>query len=192
MLESDKGVVRPMLRNNARKPLKTAHSSRKSDRQKRAITALLDSSSLVVAASRAEIGESTLRSWLHEDEEFQAKLRQLREEALGQASLRLQQSASLAVERLFDLLASKDRIEPGRASLVRTAIDFAFRSGAYSDLAERIAALENAPPPQDTSDLEGNQTGQEEPADENADPWHKDADPAQGEPMQGEASQADP
>ena len=192
MLESDKGVFRPMPRNNARKPLKTAHSSRKSDRQKRAITALLDSSSLVAAASRAEIGESTLRRWLHEDEQFQTKLRQLREEALGQASLRLQQSASLAVERLFDLLASKDRIEPGRASLVRTAIDFAFRSGAYSDLAERIAALENAPPPQDTSDLEGNQTGQEETSDENADPWSKDTGPAQGETNQHEATQADP
>jgi hypothetical protein len=148
----------------------------------------------VVAASRAEIGESTLRRWLHENEEFQAKLRQLREEALGQASLRLQQSASLAVERLFELLASKDRIEPGRASLVRTAIDFAFRSGAYSDLAERIDALENAPPPQDTSDLEGNQTGQEETSDENADPWYNEAGPApvQGETNQGEAVQPDP
>ena len=47
---------------------------------------------------------------------------------------------------MLELIQSKDRIEVGRASLVRTAIDLAFRSGAYSDLAERVAALEdNAP-----------------------------------------------
>jgi len=59
-------------------------------------------------------------------------------------------------------------------------------------LAERIAALENAPPPQDTSDLEGNQTGQEETSDENTDPWHTEAGPAQGETTQDIAAQPDP
>jgi hypothetical protein len=46
------------------------------------------------------------------------------------------------VQALVDLLASKDRIEPGRAALVRTALDFAFRAGSYTDLAERIEELE--------------------------------------------------
>ena len=52
----------------------------------------------------------------------------------------------VAVETMLELIQSKDRIEVGRASLVRAAIDLAFRSGAYSDLVERVAALEeNAP-----------------------------------------------
>ena len=51
---------------------------------------------------------------------------------------------------MLELIQSKNRIEVGRASLVRTAIDLAFRSGAYSDLAERVTSLEeNAPDQED-------------------------------------------
>ncbi len=108
--------------------------------------ALAEARSIVAAARTAGVGERSIRRCLREDERFQTKLRQLREEALSHASLRLQQGASRAVETMLELIASKDRIEVGRASLVRTAIDLAFRSGAYSDLTERVAALEeNAP-----------------------------------------------
>ena len=114
--------------------------------QQRALVALVEARSIVAAARTAGVGESSIRRWLREDERFKTKLRQLREEALLHASLRLQQGASRAVETMLELIQSKDRIEVGRASLVRTAIDLAFRSGAYSDLAERVAALEdNAP-----------------------------------------------
>ncbi len=114
--------------------------------QQRALVALVEARSIVAAARTAGVGESSIRRWLRQDERFKTKLRQLREEALLHASLRLQQGASRAVETMLELIQSKDRIEVGRASLVRTAIDLAFRSGAYSDLAERVAALEdNAP-----------------------------------------------
>ncbi len=114
--------------------------------QKRALMALLEARSVAAAARKARVGDSTLRRWLREDEGFQTKLRQLREEALSHASLRLQHGASRAVEAMLNLIESKDRIEVGRASLVRAAIDLAFRSGAYSDLADRVAVLEdNAP-----------------------------------------------
>jgi transposase-like protein len=148
--------------------------------QQRAITALLQCRSVAAAAKQAGVGQSTLRRWLREDEDFQTALRCLREQALAHASMRLQESASLAVDTLYRLLASKDRIEPGRASLIRTAIDFAFRSGAHSDLAERISAIENAPQPKDkdTSQLEGNQIGQHDGSDENSDSWCKETEPA--------------
>ena len=41
-----------------------------------------------------------------------------------------------AIESVSGLLASRRRIEPGRASLIRTVIDFAYRSNAHSDLAQ--------------------------------------------------------
>ena len=114
--------------------------------QQRALVALVEARSIVAAARTAGVGESSIRRWLREDHRFQTKLRQLREEALAHASLRLQQGASRAVETMLELITSKDRIEVGRASLVRTAIDLAFRSSAYRDLAERVAVLEdNAP-----------------------------------------------
>ena len=118
--------------------------------QERALVALLEARSIAPAARNARVGDSTLRRWLREDEGFQTKLRQLREEARSHASLRLQHGASRAVEAMLNLIESKDRIEVGRASLVRTAIDLAFRSGAYSDLADRLAVLEdNAPDRED-------------------------------------------
>ena len=66
----------------SRNPLKTAdspnHGNRLnglSTRQDRAISALLEPPSIVAAAREAEVGESTLRQWLREDEDFQAMLR---------------------------------------------------------------------------------------------------------------------
>jgi len=110
--------------------------------QQRALVALLGAPSIAAAARQAGIGERTIRRWLHDDLEFQTELRQMRGQHLTQAATRLQSTATRAVQALVDLLASKDRIEPGRAALVRTALDFAFRAGSYTDLAERIEELE--------------------------------------------------
>ena len=49
---------------------------------------------------------------------------------------------SKAVGILYDLIERDKRIEPGRASLIRTAVDFGFRSSVYSDVIERMKTLE--------------------------------------------------
>ena len=77
--------------------------------QQRVLVALAEARSIVAAARTAGVGESSIRRWLREDERFQTKLRQLREEALSQASLRLQQGASRAVETMLELIASEPR-----------------------------------------------------------------------------------
>ena len=69
----------------------------------------------------AEVGESTLRLWLREDENFQAKLRQVREETLSHTTTRLQQEAERALDSVSSLLASRRRIEPGRRAPEQTA-----------------------------------------------------------------------
>ena len=53
--------------------------------QIRAITALMESPSIVAAAEKAELNERTIRRWLRDDERFQAALRHIRTEALSQA-----------------------------------------------------------------------------------------------------------
>ena len=133
-------------------PLKTAHPAPKTQNnpKQRALAALLESRTIVAAAKQARIGESTLRRWLREDESFQRDLRHQREAALGHVALRLQQRASEAVEALFDQIASTNRVEPGRAAMLRTALDFAFRAGSYNDLADRIAELEAVDPKEKT------------------------------------------
>ncbi len=110
--------------------------------QERAIQALLTSRSIAAAARQAKVGESSLRRWLREDGNFQDKLRRIREGALSHAALQLQQGVSKAVGILHDLIQRDRRIEPGRASLIRAAVDFGFRSSVYSDVIERLKTVE--------------------------------------------------
>jgi hypothetical protein len=112
--------------------------------QQRALLALLESPSVAAAARESGIGERTIHRWLHEDPDFRDELREKRRQRLEHAATRLQSTASQAVQAIVDLIASKDHIETGRAALVRTALDFAFRAGAYTDLADRLDALEEA------------------------------------------------
>ena len=44
---------------------------------------------------------------------------------------------------VHDLIGRDKRIEPGRSSLIRTALDYGFRSSIYSDVIERVKTLEN-------------------------------------------------
>ena len=111
--------------------------------QEGAIEALLSAPSVAAAARQAEVGESSLRRWLHDDDNFQNKLRCLREEALLHAALQLQQGAGKAVGTLYELIGRDKGVEPGRASLVRAAINFAFRSNVYSDVIDRLKIVEN-------------------------------------------------
>ena len=110
--------------------------------QERAVTAMLTARSIAAAARAAEVGESSLRRWLRQDENFQAKLRGLREEALSQGALKLQNGVPEAVETLYRLIARDKGVEPGRASLVRTALEFAYRSSVYNDVMERLKIVE--------------------------------------------------
>ena len=110
--------------------------------QERAIKALLDSRSIAAAARQADVGESSLRRWLREDDNFQNKLRRIREQSLSHAALQLQEGVSKAVGILYDLIERDKRIEPGRASLIRAAVDFGFRSSVYSDVIERLKTVE--------------------------------------------------
>ena len=110
--------------------------------QERAIEALLASRSIAATACRAQVGESSLRRWLRQDNNFQNKLRRIREEALSHAALQLQQGVSSAVGTHYDLIQRDKRIEPGRASLIRAAVDFGFRSSVYNDVIERLQTVE--------------------------------------------------
>ena len=111
--------------------------------QERAIEALLTARSIAAAARQAEVGESSIRRWLREDNNFQDKLPGLPEEALSHAALQLQNGVSKAVGTLYDLMERDKRVEPGRASLIRAAPEYGFRSSVYSDVIDRLKTVEN-------------------------------------------------
>ena len=112
--------------------------------QERAIRALLTARSVAAAARQANVGQSTLRRWLREDDNFQNELRQYRQEALSHAALILQQRAAEAVCIMYELIQSGRPVDRGRVSLIRTAIEYAFRAAVYLDIIDRVKALEKA------------------------------------------------
>ena len=110
--------------------------------QERAIGALLTARSIAAAARQADVGESSIRRWLHEDEEFQAKLRRLSDEALAHAAFQLQQGASEAAGAMREAVNNEKRVDPGRASLIRATVDYGFRSRIYNDVVNRLKTVE--------------------------------------------------
>ena len=126
-------------------------------RQQLALFGMLSARSVAGAARQSGVSERSIHRWLRQDKQFQTRLRQLRQRALDQASLRMQQVASDAVVAMHELIDSDRPIESGRAALIRTALDFAYRSGT---LAGRIADLEK-PPRSPRSDLSNRILGDE-------------------------------
>ena len=104
--------------------------------------AMLTARSVAAAARQANVGQSTLRRWLREDDNFQTELRNYREEALTHASLILQQNCAKAVCLMYEFIESGAPVPHGKVTLIRTAIEFAFRSAVYCDIIDRVRALE--------------------------------------------------
>ena len=112
-------------------------------RQQLALVALISARSVAAAARQSGVSERSIHRWLSQNTTFQTRVRQLRQGALDRAALHMQQVASDAVTVMDELIHSDRDIESGRAALIRTALDFAYRSGT---LAGRIADLEQAAP----------------------------------------------
>ena len=98
-----------------------------------AVVALLSAPSIVEAAARVGMGESTLRRWLAEDATFQAEFAAARHATFAAACARLPTLAIAAVSTLADLL--DDKHPPAvRLGAARTVAEL----GQYQDDAEVI------------------------------------------------------
>ena len=117
------------------------HGGKRPRQAEAAIAALLTASTVGAAAQRVGINESTLLRWLKEPEfanEYRAARRLVVESAIG----RLQQAATQAVDALArNLTCGIPAVEVGAAKAV---LDQAIRGVELLDLAERVAALEQA------------------------------------------------
>ena len=110
--------------------------------QERAIRALLNARSVAAAARQANVGQSTLRRWLREDDNFETELHRYREEALCFASLILQRNLAWVVGLMYEFTKTDAPVPQGKVTLIRTAIEYAFRSAVYCDIVGRVRALE--------------------------------------------------
>ncbi len=114
-------------------------------KQQKAVAALLDSRTIAAAARAAQISERTLYRWLSQDA-FRDEVKHARRAAVAQATARLQNLSSSAVETLEQML--NDSVQPtvARVGAVRTALQYAYRASEVDDLADRLDALEKENP----------------------------------------------
>lgn len=115
-----------------------------SERQARAIPALMSNPTLAKAARAAGVGERTLRRWLGEDEGFKVTYREARSEAMRQATARLQAAAGEAVDTLRELMGLRDRPDI-RARAALGILTTSLKAEELENLAARIEALERPP-----------------------------------------------
>ncbi len=113
-------------------------------KQQKAVAALLETRTIAAAARAAQVSERTLYRWLNQDA-FRDEVKQARRAAVAQATARLQNLSSSAVETLEQML--NDSVQPtvARVGTVRTALQYAYRASEVDDLSDRIAALEKEP-----------------------------------------------
>ncbi len=110
------------------------------DRQEKALAALMLAPTVRVAAEKSGVAESTLRGWLA-DPKFAAAYAALRDEMLEQAAAMLSSALAGAVVELTHVLRDAER--PGdRLRAAEAILDGLLKVRQLHDLARRVAALE--------------------------------------------------
>lgn len=120
----------------------TAQDERRRYRQDVAVVRLLTEPTIAAAAKSAGIGEKTLRRWLHDDPEFQARYRAARDATLRLAVGRLHGLMGGACEALTRALTCGTPAVEVRAAVA--ILDHAMRGAELLDLADRVQMLEVA------------------------------------------------
>lgn len=112
------------------------------DKQERAIIALLNQPTITAAADAADIGLRTLHTWLTEPA-FSDAYRTARREATQQAIARLQQVSSEAVGVLSDIMNDTSAPKTVRVSAATKVLELAISSTDIDELLARVTALED-------------------------------------------------
>ena len=110
-------------------------------KQELALQAVISHPTLKEAALAAGVSETTLWRYM-QDEQFSARLREARRDAVGHAVIRLQRSTSDAVTVLRDLMMKEDAPPSARITAARTVLDYAFHVVEMDELQTRIDELE--------------------------------------------------
>lgn len=111
------------------------------NRQRRAIAALMSSRNVSAAAQAAGVGLRTLHRWL-DDPSFVAELKSAESAAIDQAVRRLAELSGAAIETLAGAMQNTDATTGARVQAANVALSQLLRLRELHDLEQRIAALE--------------------------------------------------
>ncbi len=124
-------------------PIDNRQSSIDNPQFDRAIIALLTQPSIAEAARACDLGESTLRRWLHQPD-FAHAYSQARQQAFSVALGSLQNLSEQAVQTLQSLMQDPQISPSVRLSAARTILQMSFKAAQQCTLQARLDQLENA------------------------------------------------
>ena len=112
-----------------------------STNQRRALAALLGSSTIAQAADRAGLCESTIYGYLR-DPSFKAALRARQDQTIAAAVAALSGLAGEAIDTLKGALVDKEATVSTRVRAALGVLDHVQRLTVFADLEDRVAQLE--------------------------------------------------
>jgi hypothetical protein len=107
----------------------------------RAITAMLETTTIRAAANRAQMNERTLRRWVH-DPAFQAQYREARRQLIAGAIHTLLHATGSATHTLVTIMQDVSAPATARVSAARAILGFVLRSLSEDDTEERFVEIE--------------------------------------------------
>lgn len=119
------------------------HGEKLSRKQEFAVMAILTEPTLEKAAEKVGVSDTTLYRW-QQLESFQDMLKDAKRQTISQATARLRQSMTIAVDTLVEMAENKKTPAVARASACRTLLEYAFKAHETEDLQERIERLEES------------------------------------------------
>jgi len=112
------------------------------DRQQKALAALIRAPTVEAAARSSGIGYGTIRRWLREDQEFKAAYKAALDEMVDDAAAQAKHSLSLAFDTLSEIMQKKGISPTVRVSAARADLEFTLRLIEVKDIVSRLEALE--------------------------------------------------
>ncbi|MCP3031942.1 hypothetical protein LF817_11355 [Halobacillus sp. A1] len=112
-------------------------------KQELAVMAIITESTMQKAADKAGITTSTLYRWQQLDS-FQERLHRMKQETVSQATARLRQGMTIAVDTLMEMAQNPKTPAVARASACRSLLEFGFKAHEMEHLQDRIERLEES------------------------------------------------
>jgi len=113
------------------------------EKQRRALAALLAAPTAKEAAKLAGVGERTLKRW-RTLPAFQWAYREAQSELLESAVCQSRQHLTSALSALADITADANAPPAARVSAARASVELALKLGEQNDVLERLSELEAA------------------------------------------------
>ncbi len=111
------------------------------NKQERALTALVASPTPAASAACLTVGERSLWRWLQQ-QEFQEAYRLARRQAVEQAITSLQKAASMAVDTLKEVMGNAEMPPAARVSAARITLELAVKVVELEEIETRLSELE--------------------------------------------------